>query len=459
MVLELGRSRHLGFASLALLTTLGSACGDGKETDETGLGISVGSLGSGIDTIDTNETGESADSPDTEAESGPKFDMSLVDSMGNAGDCEDNGGGGGGGEGGMYSYIWISNSPEGTVSKINTKTTIEEARYRVGPGVTDPSRTSVNLFGDVVVVDRNGGITKIGVKEDRCVESNGVPGIQTSTGPGDVFDWGTDECVLWRTELAPLNYTLGARPVAWEGGLVDGCASPNPRVWVGWYDGVNGHFRRLDGTSGAVLDVVGPVPWSGLTYGPYGGATDKDGNFWVSGWQQGPLIRIDAETLQVQTFQIPATITSQQWNYGMALDKSGDAWIASAYSVYHFRADSSTWLEIPVPGVGGLRGLMVDKDGIAWAATNEPPGLAAIDTDTDTVLAPSISIPGSIQPVGVSIDVDGYVWVVDEFANAAFKIDGDTYQLAGMTTGLNAPYTYSDMTGAGLDLVTFPPPE
>lgn len=456
MVLEHGRSRHLGFASLALLTALATACGDSQGTTDSGVGISVG-ISVGIDSgIDSGETAESAESADTDPD--PKFDMSLVDAMGNAGDCG-SGGGGGSGDGGMYSYIWISNSPEGTVSKINTKTTIEEARYLVGPGLVDPSRTSVNLFGDAVVVDRNGGITKIGVKEDRCVDSNGVPGIQTSTGPNDVLPWGEDECVLWRTELAPLNYQLGARPVAWEGGLVDGCAAPNPRVWVGWYDGTNGHFRRLDGETGAVLDVVGPVPWSGLNFGPYGGATDKDGNFWVSGWQAGPLIRIDAATLQVQTFQIPATTTQQQWNYGMALDKSGDAWIASAYSVYHFRADSSTWLEIPVPGAFSLRGLMVDKDGIAWVATNEPPGLAAIDTDTDTVLAPSIQIPGSIQPVGVSIDVDGYVWVVDQTANAAFKIDGDTYQLAGMTTGLNAPYTYSDMTGAGLDLVTFPPPE
>jgi DNA-binding beta-propeller fold protein YncE len=456
MVLEHGRSRHLGLIALTSLGMLATACGGGKEESTLGDGISASSF-DGIDSMN-DETADSAESNDSNTNtSGIKLDTENADSMGNAGDCEDGMGGmmGGGG----FSYIWISNSPEGTVSKINTQTTIEEARYLVGPGLTDPSRTSVNLFGDAVVVDRNGGITKIGVKEDHCVESNGVPGIQTSTGPNDVLPWGTDECVLWRTELAALNYQIGARPVAWEGGLVNGCAAPNPRVWVGWYDGANGHFRRLDGTTGAVLDSIGPVPWSGLQFGPYGGAADKDGNFWVSGWQLGPLIRIDAETLQVQTFQIPATITPQQWNYGMALDKSGDAWIASAYSVYHFRADSSTWLEVPVPGAFSLRGLMVDKDGIAWVATNDPPGLAAIDTDTDTVLAPAIAIPGAIQPVGVSIDVDGYVWVVDQSANAAFKIDGDTYQLAGMTGGLNQPYTYSDMTGAGLDLVTFPPAE
>jgi streptogramin lyase len=454
MALGTTAPRVLGLASLAVLA---SACGgeERRDSNTDEIGIDDG-LDDAIDSTQDADEDVDADGDDDD-ETGPKFDMDNTDSMGMGGDCDGQGMGGMGG--GMYSYIWISNSPEGTVSKINTKTTIEEARYRVGGGTTDPSRTSVNLFGDAVVVDRNGGITKIAVLPERCVDNNGTPGIQTSTGPADVLAWGQDECVLWRTELAALNYTIGARPVAWEGGLIDGCAAPNPRVWVGWYDGANGHFRRLDGATGAVLDTIGPVPWSGATYGPYGGASDKDGNFWVSGWQVGPLVRIDADDLSVQTFQIPPTITAQQWNYGMALDKDGDAWIASAYSVYHFHADTQTWSEIPVAGAFSLRGLMVDKDGIAWIATNDPPGLAAVDTATESVLAPSIQIPGAIVPVGVSIDVDGYVWVVDQAANSAFKVDGDTYQLAGTTTGLNQPYTYSDMTGAGLDLVTFPPTE
>jgi streptogramin lyase len=450
--------------SLVSLVLLASACGDGSSdgtADGVGISISASGIESGIDsgmmetgTADGNDSNTTTSTSNTTG--GTKFDLGTADSMGNAGDCGDGMGGGGMG-GGMYSYIWIANSPEGTVSKINTKTAIEEARYRVGPGLSDPSRTSVNLFGDAVVVDRNGGITKIAVLPERCVEKNGTPGIQTSSGPNDVLAWGQDECVLWRTELAALTYETGARPVAWEGGLSEGCPDPNPRVWVGWYSNGMGYFRRLDGSTGAVLDSVDNVPWSGLTFGPYGGACDKDGNFWVSGWQVGPLIKIDANTLQVSTYQIPGTITAQQWNYGMALDKNGDAWIASAYSVYHFRHANNTWNEIPIPGAFSLRGLMVDKDGIAWIATNSPAGLAAVDTATETVLAPSINIPGAVVPVGVSIDVDGYVWVVDQGANAAFKVDGDTYQLAGTTYGLNAPYTYSDMTGAGLDLVTFPP--
>ena len=56
-----------------------------------------------------------------------------------------------------------------------------------------------------------------------------------------------------------------------------------------------------------------------------------------------------------------------------------------------------------------------------------------------------------------SIDVEGYVWIVDQGVNQAFKIDPDTYQVQLTVSGLMQPYTYSDMTGAGLNLVVNPP--
>lgn len=74
-----------------------------------------------------------------------------------------------------------------------------------------------------------------------------------------------------------------------------------------------------------------------------------------------------------------------------------------------------------------------------------------------SVLAPAIALPGCVQPVGVSIDVEGYVWIVDQGANQAFKIDPDPYQVQLSVVGLFQPYTYSDMTGAGLNLVVNPP--
>ena len=318
----------------------------------------------------------------------------------------------------------------------------------------------MNLLGDVAVVDRLGGIAKIAVKEDRCVDFNGTPGIQTSTGANNILPWGEDECVLWHTQVANLTYELGARPVAWEGIEQDTqCPKENPRVWVGFYDGSTGHFRRLNGNTGEIQDMTS-APWSGNTFGPYGGATNKAGDFWVAGWQTGPLVRIDAVTVQADVYQIPpAPGELQQWNYGMALDKNGDPWVVSTTHMYHFHPDTETWSYVNVkPGGASMRGVMVDKEGIAWAATNDfPPGVAAVDTATETVMAPNIQIPGAVTPVGISIDIEGYVWVVDQGANAAFKIDPDTYELVLTVNGLVSPYTYSDMTGAGLDLVTNPP--
>ncbi len=82
---------------------------------------------------------------------------------------------------------------------------------------------------------------------------------------------------------------------------------------------------------------------------------------------------------------------------------------------------------------------------------------SASGTTTATTGNPGVQIPGCSTPVGISIDVDGYVWVVDQGSQQAFKVDPDTLQVVLTVGGLISPYTYSDMTGAGLNLVVNPP--
>ncbi len=439
------------FAATSLVLASASGCG----SDPTGEG--VGEAGAdGISTLaslgtDGGEVGSQDGDGDGDGDGGPKLDLGNIDAMG-GGDCEGQGGGGIPGE--SYSYIWISNSPDGTVSKINTETGIEEARYRAAPGVGDPSRTSVNLLGDAVVVDRSGGIAKIAVTEERCVDVNNNGVIDTSGGAGDVRAWGADECVLWHV---PLNASgaFGPRPVAWEGTTENGCAAPNPRVWVGYRDAEFGRFHRLNGNTGETEDLVS-VPWPGASYGPYGGATDKNGDFWVLGWSTGPLVRINGDNLGYKVYQIPSPPSGSMHTYGMALDADGDPWIVGASTVHHFDAATEQWDFIEVPG-GSMRGIMVDAEGRAWAANNGTSRLVEIDTVTKTLTNADVPLPGSVTPVGISIDSDGKVWVVDQGASMAFKLDPDTYQIELTVSGLISPYTYSDMTGAGLGLVTFPP--
>jgi hypothetical protein len=91
-----------------------------------------------------------------------------------------------------------------------------EGRYIVRPDSASgsPSRTSVNLTGDVVTANRSGGVDQgLRARVESCVESNGMPGIQTSTD-ANFLPWGVEECVAWHT---PMNY-VSQRPVGVDAG-------------------------------------------------------------------------------------------------------------------------------------------------------------------------------------------------------------------------------------------------
>lgn len=355
-----------------------------------------------------------------------------------------------------FSYLWVSNSPEGTVSKIDTQQALEVGRYESGPvGVRDPSRTSVSADGRyAVVVNRSGGITMIAAEDDECVDTNMNGVIDTSTGAGDVFTWGEDECVLWNVPL-PGSGTTGPRPVSWTIGEQDpvSCEYAIGNVWVGWYDSAanQGNFRLLDGATGATLDDVAVPSWSGESWGPYGGAIDADNNFWAIGWgTNGPVVRIDGVTHTATHYG-----SAGGWIYGMGLDLEGNTWATGCGTpdVYRFDAAAETWETVAsISGANCLRGMQVDSNGVAWIAKNGACGLAAIDTTTDppTVIDDNIALPGCNTPVGVSIDAEGFVWVVDQGSNQAMKYDPTTGMIDATVGGLVSPYTYSDMTGAGI---------
>lgn len=362
-----------------------------------------------------------------------------------------------------FSYIWIANSAQGTVSKIDTESAVEVARYFTSEmeGDGDPSRTAVNPAGDVAVTSRAGAVTKIAAFVDRCEDFNDNGVIDTSSGPDDVLAWGTDECVRWSVGLpggggSPNNHQ-GPRPTGWDAGTAE---DPCSRLWVGWYEQGNnrGRFRRLEGERGETLDEVTVDGWdlaqTGKNWGPYGGAVDAGGDLWVIGWG-GPLVRIDGETLAVDRWEAPEGTHP----YGIALDGNGEPWTSGmAGDVLHFDPVAGTWTTAVMLDTGAgpriLRGLAIDRDGVAWVAANSPCGLVSMDVATHGLISDAVELPGCEMPVGVGVDVAGRVWVVDSVAGVGFRRDvgGEVVR----TEGLVAPYTYSDMTGAGLELVLNP---
>src|SRR5690606_23611147 len=141
----------------------------------------------------------------------------------------------------------------------------------------------------------------------------------------------------------------------------------------------------------------------------------------------------------------PAPPGDTQWTYGMALDANGHPWIAGSSTVYYFNPDTEQWTFINVPN-SNMRGLMVDGEGRAWIANNGLSSrLVEIDTMTKTLVNGNVPLPGAITPVGISIDSEGKVWVVDQDASMAFKVDPATYQTLLTVSGLDSPYTYTDI--------------
>ncbi len=338
-----------------------------------------------------------------------------------------------------FSYIWIANSQQGTISKIDTQTLQEKGRYIVRPdSAGSPSRTSVNLSGDVVVANRNGGMTKVYARVDNCVESNGQPGIQTSTD-GNILPWGTEECVAWHTPMAYVSQ----RPAAWTQGTFneDTCAWENQKVWTsGVTNGQPGvTVHRLNGETGIVEDTV-PIPnINNGYYGIYGTAVDKEGNMWGSQLGQASLVFVHHETLQVKTWPMVAS------GYGMTVGSSGYIWTCSS-NASRFDPLTETWQTLQVGGSGGC---MEDTNGTLYMSGGNN-NIVAIDVETLQIKT-TYQVPQYVH--GISIDYYGYVWGVSMGAQA-YRIDIANPGAFQTFNGLVGAYTYSDMTGIALSNVT-----
>ncbi len=393
-----------------------------------------------------------------DGDGGTKFDLSGIPD--NSQGCGD---GGGGPSDDLLSFIWIANSSQGTVSKIDTATGVEAGRYDSSPQAGgNPSRTSVNLLGDVAVSNRDpGGITKIAARSENCVDKNNNNQIETSSGPNDVLPWDQDECVLWHVPAPSNSYSSGPRPTAWEGGKFgegegDCGVDPNPRLWIGFKSVANdGVFWRLDGETGELLDEINVGYW-GSGYGPYGGAVNADGDLVVTGLNTDPSKHIDADTLVVTDLGNPGSACK----YGMALDQNGDLWVGHCFGegVSHYSFQTGMWTTIPAAGGQRVNGVQADRDGNVWGAGSDPCRLVQIDVQTKQYVNTNIPLPiGCSSPWGVSVDVEGFVWIVDMGSSAAYKVNPETYQTEVTVNGLVGPYTYSDMTGSGLNLVVNPP--
>jgi streptogramin lyase len=292
-------------------------------------------------------------------------------------------------------FIWIANSDENTVSKLNTETGQEVGRYSVG---TDPSRTAVDLDGNVWVANRG---------------SDNVHRIR-------LFDCEGQACV--------------DPPIA-TGDLPRGLAvDANNNIWVGHWNGrnvvkVNPETLQVE----AVVNVPSRV---------YGLAIDNEGNLWTSERGGGVVSRINTETAQlIQTYNIPFGVSL----YGIAVDGEGNVWLGNydQNNILKFSPSTNQWWQYRDPNASLTRGIAVDGNGYVWVANSGSNNVSRFRA-TDGQYVGSYRVGSG--PIGIAVDNDGNIWAVNHGSNNTTKLDPNGQRLGTYAVG-RGPYTYSDMTG------------
>jgi streptogramin lyase len=349
-------------------------------------------------------------------------------------------------------FIWVPNSNEGTVSKVDTRTGRELGRYRTSPSAglgsnSQPSRTTVDQQGNCWVANRqNGTVVKIGLYENgQYMDRNGNGIIETSqdlNGDGDItgselLPWGKDECVLYEIVLIP-GFEETFTPGTYANAYVNDYWNPGPRgiavdakgnVWAGTY--TTKKFYYLDGATAQILQT------NDVNYTVYGALIDANGVLWGAG--QNQVLRFDPASNSITNIELG------HMAYGLGLDRSNHLFVAGWTGVRLSRINVVTGVkEWTVPGINESRGVAVTDDGDVWVA-NSAPGTVA-RWSNDGVLKTTIAVGSA--PTGVSVDAAGKVWVVNNGDEYIKRIDPatDAVDLSKRIVG-GTHYGYSDMTG------------
>jgi streptogramin lyase len=370
----------------------------------------------------------------------------------------------------VASYIWVANSHESTISKIDTREVTETARYRTrGDDDASPSRTSVSLSGRMAAVaNRHGGVAAFWTSPELCdPQKNALPGLQTSKGKDDVLAFGGDDCLAW---YAPFEYTT-QRPIGWAPAAQDPvtCAYADETLWTAGCDTLGDqqvYVTRLAGLTGEVLDQA-PVDGmmcddSPVEHGAYGGAVDAAGNFWTHHAGYQILARIDAVSLETASWPTP------YHGYGITVDHRGYVWLSvedaspGEPAAMRFDPASGTWALADTYHAHSQSGLQEDALGRIWmnywyweGGDAHGDGLLYIDSETLEMFGP-FELGNFLGNNGISVDADGRIWSVAKDTHQALRFDPETAAVVSYD-GLDYPYTYSDMTGWALRNAACPP--
>ncbi|HEX7878513.1 MAG TPA: SdrD B-like domain-containing protein, partial [Candidatus Eisenbacteria bacterium] len=246
-----------------------------------------------------------------------------------------------------WPYAWIANSGDGTLSKVDTNTGNEVARYYTGPPDINlyaglaPSRTVVDANGNCWVANRNysgtgpASVTQIALTGGIDWNANSVintSGDWNSNGvidPAEILPWGQDERVIRHYQLGAVGEQARGMTLDKTGGLWVGLSVAQTVVKV------NPNLSTATYNASQVPSAPPILITVPIGYMPYGLALSPNGKIYLSTGGERAF-EIDPGIASGGTGAGPAVTENiyhpNIYNYGLCVDRNCIVWFALTYT-------------------------------------------------------------------------------------------------------------------------------
>ncbi len=323
-----------------------------------------------------------------------------------------------------FSYIWLANSGEGTISKIDIDTGQELAKYYTGKEVnTKPCYIAVDIEGNCWVVNYNSGtVLKILVSDYIDKNNNGIKDTSFDFNEDgqitddEVLPWGEDEVVIEITDF------IENKPVTIA-------VDKENRIWIGLANPAKYIILRSDGTYISEVDIIGI---------PFITTASSKGFIWSYNRELNLM-----EVIDLKNMTYIGNYTFEDRIKDFILDGNGQVWgITDGNKLFRFNIEEEKTVYFSVPD-RDFRGIANDMGNNIWLLSADKK-LLCFNTKGKPVYYKNLKID-EIEPDGIIIDYKN-IWTINSKSDSISKFDMKGNYISTYSCG-SFPINRGDITG------------